>query len=96
MCEFCEFIKSYWEDKFMNDDCCYHDIHEDMARENPNIGNRGGADTIKLIRHNGEFKFYGFNKYPYKNNALYENVEINYCPVCGRKLSEGEEIENEV
>lgn len=32
--------------------------------------------------------FYGFNKYSYEDDAYYMNMDINYCPICGRKLAE--------
>lgn len=32
--------------------------------------------------------FYGFNKYYYEDDTMYEKTEANYCPACGRKLTE--------
>ena len=37
--------------------------------------------------------FYGFNKYCYEDDAHYMNMDINYCPMCGRKLLSSDNAE---
>lgn len=71
MCKFCENIKTVKQA-----------IKEDLKthREFPK------RERLVLAKSGNRFVFYGFNKYYYEDNAEYENVPANYCPVCGRKL----------
>ena len=46
-------------------------------------------EKIILCYIDDKLCFYGFNKYHYEDDAYYGNVDINYCPMCGRKLVKG-------
>lgn len=39
-----------------------------------------------LVKESGKIRFYGFNKYNYEDDFCYQNVEVIYCPICGRDL----------
>ena len=43
-------------------------------------------EKIILCYIDDKLCFYGFNKYHYEDDAYYGNVDINYCPMCGRKF----------
>lgn len=43
-------------------------------------------EKIILCYIDDKLCFYGFNKYRYEDDAYYGNVDINYYPMCGRKL----------
>lgn len=43
-------------------------------------------ERLVLAKIGKKIIFYGFNKYAYEDDAEYENMEVNFCPVCGRKL----------
>ena len=45
-------------------------------------------EKIILCYIDDKLCFYGFNKYHYEDDAYYGNADINYCPMCGRKLVE--------
>lgn len=45
-------------------------------------------EKLILVKEDKKYRFYGFNKYAYEDDACYQNVEVEYCPKCGRKLSE--------
>lgn len=44
-------------------------------------------EKLILAKLSGKIIFYGFNKYCYEDDAMYE-LEVNYCPKCGRNLTE--------
>lgn len=72
VCEFCENI---------------HDIELDGEPETEDCKFPLRGKLI-LVKEDGKYRFYGFNKYPYEDDVCYQNVEIAYCPKCGRKLRE--------
>lgn len=45
-------------------------------------------EKLILVKLNGKIMFYGFNKYFCEDDATYE-AEVNFCPKCGRNLTEG-------
>ena len=47
-----------------------------------------------LAKCRGEIVFYGFNKYGYEDDAIYNNVKPLYCPMCGRDLRSEENDKN--
>lgn len=75
MCEFCENIPTIKKWGLPEDELPCED--NDVSRE-----------KVVLARYKKKIRFYGFNEYHYESDALYTNVEVKYCPLCGRKLSE--------
>lgn len=72
MCEFCSNIHDI-------------DIDGEPEAENDEFPIR---EQLILVKIDGKFRFWGFNKYFYEDDACYGNVEAVLCPLCGRKLNE--------
>lgn len=73
MCDFCKEIRKVDKDR----------IYED----NPFESKEDEAGKLILCEVEEKVKFYGFNKYSYDIDTIYKNVDnVNFCPVCGRKL----------
>ena len=80
MCEFCENIKTISE--------------EDRYAKHPLKANSDDfpkREKLILAKLNGKIIFYGFNKYFSEDDAMYDNLEAVFCPICGKKLTETEE-----
>ena len=43
-------------------------------------------EKLVLTTECGKIRFYGFNKYHYEDDSCYQNVEVIFCPICGRDL----------
>lgn len=43
-------------------------------------------EKLVLTTECGKIRFYGFNKYHYEDDSCYQNVEVRFCPNCGRDL----------
>lgn len=73
MCDFCKNIPviKKWET-----------FDDELKCEDKNLT----REKIVLVRYKDKIKFYGFNKYFYEDDALYENVDVKFCPMCGHKL----------
>lgn len=78
MCEFCKNIRKIKEqDEYK---------HNPLDAETDEFPHR---EKLVLAKLRGKVIFYGFNKYHYEDDSIYENVEVNFCPECGRKLRDG-------
>ena len=95
-----EFLK-FFDDKTKDFPMHLEIAYSKICDWNILIYKKGCADDYPKARCNGEdviivdesdcdmeLCFYGFNKYHYEDDAYYGNVDINYCPMCGRKLVE--------
>lgn len=74
MCEFCENIPVIKKLETFDDELSYED-------------KKTTIEKVVIVRYKNKLRFYGFNKYRYEDDALYENLDVFFCPVCGCKLS---------
>lgn len=74
MCDFCENIRTI----------------SNKNSANPLTSNKEFPirEELVLARIGEKIVFYGFNKYHYEDDAIYEDLEVSFCPKCGRKLVE--------
>ena len=70
MCEYCKNIPTI-------------DYVDELCDKNVKFSFR---EKLVLTWECGKIRFYGFNKYHYEDDSCYQNVEVNFCPICGMDL----------
>jgi hypothetical protein len=75
MCSYCKKIRIIKDE----DECSC----QPLTAETEDFPQR---EKLILAKLKGKFVFYGFNKYRYEDDSIYDNINPQDCPMCGRKL----------
>lgn len=83
MCEYCENGK-HLNDKVYSDGTKFDDYYSNYIEHKEGLG----PCLVSEIKRKAFHNWYGLPEEVYERFATSWGVDINYCPMCGRKLVE--------